>query len=235
MFFIVILILLILISKHIYELHNINYENKLYHIQNDNKEDINEKIKYRNPIIFHNLGNQIELIKNINISYLINENPGYIINDNSKLISLESFEKKDKMNIYKNEKMCDDFNLRILFDKIYESLSSKIHFNKKYYLTLLKGYNGISLKKNKHNLHLIYQITGINNIYIFNPKFKDNIIHKNNDLIKKWGIKVKLTPGIVILIPTEWYYIYETESDESIIGEIESDNYFTVLYNLLRE
>jgi hypothetical protein len=234
MIVIILLILIIFICKHIYELHNINYENNIYNIQTDNKEDINEKLRYRNPIIFHNLGNQLELIKKIDISYLINENPGYIIKDNSKLISLESFN-KDKMNIYKNEYMSKDLNLTILFDKVYESFNSKIHCNKKYYLTLLKGLNGISLKKNKHNLYLIYQISGINNIYIFNPKYKDNIFNKKNDIIKKWGIKIKLTPGLVILIPTEWYYIYETESDESIIGEIESDNYFTVIYNLLRD
>ena len=234
MIIIVLIIIIILVCKHIYEIHNINYENNIYHMQNNNKEDISEKIKYRNPIIFHNLGNQIELIKDINISYLIDKNPGYIINDNLKLISLESFSKKEKMTIYKNEKACNDLNLNILFDKIYEPLSSNIHCNKNYYLSILKGLNGISLKKNKHNLYLLYQINGISTIYIFNPKFKDNIINKSNDSIKKWGIKIRLIPGLVILIPIEWYYIYETESEETIIGEIECDNYFTVLYNLLR-
>ena len=62
---------------------------------------------------------------------------------------------------------------------------------------------------------------------------RNDIISKDNDVIKKYGQKISLTQGLVLSIPIEWMYFYETH-DESIIGEIESDNYFTVIYNNLR-
>jgi hypothetical protein len=74
---------------------------------------------------------------------------------------------------------------------------------------------------------------GQSKVYLFNPKHKNDIMNKDNNEIKKYGQKINLTQGLVLYIPVEWYYFYETE-DESIIGEIESDNYFTVIYNNLR-
>ena len=100
-------------------------------------------------------------------------------------------------------------------------------------MSLLKGSNTISLTQNKHNLLLIHQIIGESKLYLFNPKHKRNIIGRDNNEIKKYGHKINLTSGLVLYIPVEWYYFYETEN-ESIIGEIESDNYFTVIYNSLR-
>ena len=66
------------------------------------------------------------------------------------------------------------------------------------------------------NLLLLNQIQGKSKLYLFNPKHKNDIINKNNDEIKKWGIKINLVPGLVIYIPIEWYYIYEI-NEESII------------------
>lgn len=236
MILVIFLILLIFIIKHIYEIYNINHENKLYQLQNGNKEDITEYLKYRNPILVHNLGNKDNNINEINIKSLIKDNPGYFINDNSKIISFETFNRDDidNMNIYKNKELCRDFNLNKLYDNIYSSFESLIHCNKNYYLSLFKGNNGISLTKNKHNLLILYQISGVSIIYIFNPKFINDIKNKNNDEIKKWGIKVKLVPGLVLYIPIEWYYIFETDTKDSIMGEIECDNYFTFLYNSIR-
>jgi len=56
---------------------------------------------------------------------------------------------------------------------------------------------------------------------------------KDSTAIKKYGQKINLTQGLVLYVPVEWLYLIETE-DESITGEIESDNYFTVIYNNLR-
>jgi hypothetical protein len=58
-------------------------------------------------------------------------------------------------------------------------------------------------------------------------------MNKENNEIKKYGQKINLTQGLVLSIPVEWRYFYETDN-ESIIGEIESDNFFTVVYNNLR-
>jgi hypothetical protein len=68
---------------------------------------------------------------------------------------------------------------------------------------------------------------------LFNPKHIHDINGKSNESIKKYGQKINLTQGLVLYIPIEWYYFYECE-DESILGEITSDNYFTVIYNNLR-
>ena len=100
-------------------------------------------------------------------------------------------------------------------------------------MSLLKGKNMIPLQKNKHNLYLIHQIYGQSKLYLFNPKHIHDIKDKSNESIKKYGQKINLTQGLVLYIPVEWYYFYESE-EESIIGEITSDNYFTVIYNNLR-
>ena len=118
-------------------------------------------------------------------------------------------------------------------NEIYKPFESTIHCNKNYSLSLFKGSNAISLTQNKHNLLLIHQIQGVSKLYLLNPKHKQDIILKDNNEIKKWGQKINLVSGLVLYIPIEWYYFFETDED-SIIGEIESDNYFTVLYNNLR-
>ena len=100
-------------------------------------------------------------------------------------------------------------------------------------MSFYKGLNSIALTKNKHNLCLINQIYGQSKLYLFNPKHKNDIINKPNDSIKKYGQKINLTQGLSLYIPVEWYYFYECEN-ESIIGEILCDNYFTVIYNNCR-
>ena len=234
-FYLLFIIILILIGKHIYEIHNFNYEANIEQLQSANKEEIFEKYKERKPLLIHNLGTKNDKIRELTIQKLISENPGYIINDKQKNISLSVFDdpKVNQMNIYKNSKLCKDLNLENDMNDIYKPFESKIHCNKKYYLSLLKGSNAISLTQNKHNLLLIHQIQGVSKLYLFNPKHKQDIILKDNNEIKKWGQKINLVSGLVLYIPIEWYYFFETDED-SIIGEIESDNYFTVLYNNLR-
>ena len=58
-------------------------------------------------------------------------------------------------------------------------------------------------------------------------------MNKNIGSIKKYGQKINLVQGLVLYVPVEWLYLIETE-DVSITGEIEADNYFTVVYNNLR-
>ena len=80
---------------------------------------------------------------------------------------------------------------------------------------------------------MINQIYGQSKLYLFNPKHKNDILNKPNDSIKKYGQKINLTQGLSLYIPVEWYYFYECEN-ESIIGEILCDNYFTVIFNNCR-
>ena len=74
---------------------------------------------------------------------------------------------------------------------------------------------------------------GNTTFYIFNPKHVEDIINKSNQEIKKWGFKIILKPDIILYLPPDWYYIYETK-DVSIMNINECDNYFTWAYNCLR-
>lgn len=234
-FYFLLLVIIVITSKHIYEIHNINHMGILEQLQSPNKQEILEKLQNRNPLLIHNLGNKNNILKDISINNFIKDNPGHIINHNEKYISLNYFANDEiqSMNIYKNKDLSKQFNINNIFDTIYDPFYSQIHCNKNYYMSLLKGNNNTLVTQNKHNLLLIYQLFGISTIYIFNPKHKNEIIHKNNDEIKKFAYKLNLSKGLVVYIPIEWYYFFETD-EESIIGEIECDNYFTAIYNNLR-
>lgn len=225
--------IIILMVKHIYEIHKINYQATIEQLQSANSDEIFELFKERKPLLIHNHGNKHEKYNNLSFKQLSQDNPGLIIKDNTRFLSLDSFVDDKQMYVSRNESIYQSLNLKNFFDHIYEPFKSKIHCNQKYLLSLLKGKNMIPIDKNKHNLHLIYQIYGQSKIYIFNPKHKNDIENKSNESIKKYGQKINLTQGLILYIPIEWYYFYECE-DESIIGEILSDNYFTVVYNNIR-
>jgi len=230
---IIFLFIAILIGKHLYEIHNYNHNAILEQLQSANKEEINELLKERKPLLIHNLGNKHEAYNDLSFHKLSDENPGHIIHDKNRYLSLKSFVDEKQIYLYKNEDLCDSLRLRRFFDEIYLPFQSQIHCNNNYFMTLLKGSNTIPLTQNKHNLHLIHQIYGQSKLYLFNPKHKHDIMDKENNEIKKYGQKINLSQGLVLYIPVEWYYFYECDG-ESIIGEIEYDNYFTVIYNNLR-
>ncbi len=232
-FYLLILMIIILMIKHIYEIHNVNNNAILEQLQNANSEEIFEHLKERKPLLIHNLGNKHEKYNNLSFDKLSSDNPGLIFKDQNRYLSLKSFTEEDNIFIYKNPDIYKSLNLKELFDNIYSPFESKIHCNINYYLSLYKGLNSIQLNQNKHNLYIIHQIYGSSNLYLFNPKHKNDILNKSNDDIKKYGQKIKLTQGLVLYIPIEWYYFYQTDK-ESIIGETTSDNYFTIIYNNLR-
>jgi len=232
-FYLIFLTIFILIGKHIYEIHNTNHHAVLEQLQSANKEDIFEKLKERKPLLIHNLGNKKEEYNQLSFLKLSNDNPGLILHDKNRYISLKSFVDESQIYVNHNDTLCDSLKLKSLFDEIYNPFQSQIHTNKKYYMSLLKGKNMIPLTKNINNLYLIHQIYGQSKLYLFNPKHIQDIKGKSNESIKKYGQKINLTQGLVLYIPVEWYYFYESE-DESILGEITSDNYFTVIYNNLR-
>ena len=232
-FYLIFLTIIILTIKHIYEIHNINTNAVLEQLQSANSEEIFEHLKERKPLLIHNLVNKYEKYNNLSFDKLSQDNPGLIIHDNNRYLSLKSFTEERNMYLYKNKDLYESLHLKELFDTIYEPFSSGLHTYKRYLMSLYKGLNSIELTKNKHNLCLINQIYGQSKLYLFNPKHKHDILNKSNDSIKKYGQKINLTQGLSLYIPVEWYYFYECEN-ESIIGEILSDNYFTVIYNNCR-
>ena len=234
--FIIILTLIILTCKHIYEIHNFNHNAVLQQIQSANSTEITELIKERSPLVIHNLGTKSESMnEDITLQSLNAMNPGYIISDNGKNVALSSFSSEDvnQMSVYRNNKMTKDLNVEGIYDTIYKPFSGNLHCNVTNSMSLFKGSNAITLTINKHNLLLIHQIQGKCNLYLFNPKHREDILGLENNAIKKYGQKLSVEEGLVIYIPPEWYYFYETEG-ECIIGEIQCDNYFTVIYNTLR-
>ena len=232
-FYLIFLTIVILTIKFIYEIYNINSNAVLEQLQSANSGEIFEHLKERKPLLIHNLVNKYEKYNNLSFEKLSEDNPGLIIHDNNRYLSLKSFNDEKNMYIYKNKELYESLHLKELFDKIYEPFSSQLHIYKRYLTSFYKGLNSIILTKNKHNLCLINQIYGQSKLYLFNPKHKNDIINKSNDSIKKYGQKINLTQGLSLYIPVEWYYFYECEN-ESIIGEILSDNYFTVIFNNLR-
>jgi len=231
--YLIFLTILILTFKHIYEIHNINTSAILEQLQSANSEEIAENLKERKPLLIHNLVNKYEKFNNLSFQKLSDDNPGLIIHDENRYLALKSFSEENNMYLYRNKDLYESLHLKELFDTLYEPFSSQLHTYKRYLLSFYKGLNSIQLTKNKHNLCLISQIYGKSNVYLFNPKHKNDIILPTNDSIKKYGQKINLTQGLLLYIPVEWYYFYEVEN-ESIIGEIISDNYFTVIYNNLR-
>jgi len=232
-FYLIFLFIAIFIGKHIYEIHNYNHNAVLEQLQSANKEEINELLKERKPLLIHNLGNKHGEYNDLSFHKLSDDNPGHIIHDRNRYLSLKSFVDEKQIYLYKNNNLCDSLRLKTLFDEIYLPFQSQIQCNKNYFMSLLKGSNSIPLTQNKHNLHLIHQIYGQSKLYLFNPKHKHDIMNKDNNEIKKYGQKINLTQGLVLYIPVEWMYFFECDG-ESIIGEIETDNYFTVIYNNIR-
>ena len=59
------LFLMIIIGKHIYEIHNFNYEAIIEQLQSANKSLISEKLKERKPLLIHNLANKNDCFFNL--------------------------------------------------------------------------------------------------------------------------------------------------------------------------
>lgn len=230
-----VIFLISLFIKYIYELHSINYNASLIQVQDPNEITISELLNHKSPLLIYNLISKYSDLLEININTLITNNPGYIIKDNNKNISLSSFgeENVKQMYILDNENMINDFNLKPIFDTIIHIFNNNLSCNITHQLSILKGDNSLTLSQNKHNIQLFIQLSGKTNFYIFNPKHKNDIINKTNKEIKKWSIQINLKPGVLLSIPTNWYYMYEINS-ESILCSSYSDNYFTWPYNIFR-
>jgi hypothetical protein len=106
----------------------------------------------------------------------------------------------------------------------------------KHTISLIKGESNESLQRCVHDILLFSIIEGEGTIYLFNPKHKRDILHKENYQIKKWGHKMQLKQNNIMIIPTNWYYLIETKDTEKIIY-IRSifDTYFTWFPNLVKD
>ena len=155
---------------------------------------------------------------------------GYIINDNGKNLSLASFKVNNNMYFLNNKEIINHIGFKNPFDEIYKSFDGNLSCNCNHELSILKGSHYITLTTNKHNCEYYSQLHGETVFYLFNPKHKMDIKDKQINEIKKWAFKISLKPGIILYIPPNWDYFFETET-ESIINRTYSDNYLTYIYN----
>lgn len=232
---IIFIIIFIICFKYTNDMLDFNHTASLIHLQNPNKTNILERINEKSPILIHNLIGQHINLDEYKLEKLNENNPGYILNDNGKNIVFSSFliDEINQMSIMNNKNMLSHFNLQKSIDTINNCFIDKLSCNIDSRMSIMKGNYSINLSQNKHNSLIISQIQGESTIYIFNPKHKQEIINKENNEIKKWGIKINLKPGIILYLPPEWYYTIETDKLSSIVSS-SFDNYFTILYNYLR-
>ena len=185
------------------------------------------------------VGNDGQLFKE-NIDKL---NPIYLYKEtNFKLDDTRLNYLQDIQN-YRKDKPTFVFKNNELFERIKNDLitfepnifnDAYFHFPIQKTLTIIKGENSIPLKKCIHNYNLIGVLEGEAAIYLFNPKHKDEIMHKENHQIKKWGHKKTIQKGDILIIPPYWSFIQEIE-DGIIQYHIDIDNYFTFIPNYLKE
>jgi hypothetical protein len=225
------LLLILLISiKYCYDLHQFNPEAELIELHNCNPITIQEKYKSRSPLLIHNHP-KID----ITMKSLIQRNPGYIIIDNDKYLSFDSFDKNENpLSVYQNKKLCKDLAISSSLENISDLFLDKLHCNSQYSVSLFKNINRLTLSENKNNILILKPIQNNITIYLINPKHKIDIDGKDESSIKKWSHKIEVNENQILSIPPNWFYFYETNQNDTIIGTIQSDNYFTVVYNHFR-
>ena len=229
--FLIIIIILTIIFKYSYDLFQFNLNPDIQHIQNPNIHIIQDKIKDKSPIIIHNIIDDNNIFQNFTYEKIINDNPGYIINHNNKFISLDTFKNKNsQIAIHMNQNLVNDLNINNSLNNIFYYFNNNLICNQKNYLSFFKGNNAISLTQNKNYGLILFQIYNNSTLYLFHPKHKNDIINKENKIIKKWAYKINLKPNIIIHIPSQWYYFYES-NDSSIISTITYDTLFTFPFN----
>jgi len=102
--------------------------------------------------------------------------------------------------------------------------------------------NSISIYKNKntdlehcHDLGIsVYILHGSTKIFLLNPKHKEDIKDKENKNIKKWAHIKTLEKGDFLIIPTNWYYFFETK-DDCLLYKSKKNNIFTFFPNFIRD
>lgn len=220
-----IIFLIIIFIKSIIYVHKFNENAQLINI--NDIEKITKGKKILDPLLL-DYGN----IEDIDFSNFVKENMNSHYEQYDTIIRLLDFYLNKDVYIYKNPKLLKDLKLKNKIEEIHSIFKLQLSNNEKYFLSVFQGNNKINLQKNIHDIMLIYCIDGACNINILNPKHKDLIDYKKDNL-DKWHIDIELKEGMILYIPCEWYYKMETKEDCKLL-HAESDTYFTSLYNEYR-
>ena len=146
-------------------------------------------------------------------------------------LRLSDFDTLNDVYIYKNDELHKDLNIKNISENIIEKFQNMYSFNNKYYCSLLKGKVDIKSEKNRNNICLLGCLHGRCTVYLYNPKHKSML---KEDNIKKYGIKIDFENDKLLYIPSEWYYSIHN-NENSVLLHLQSDTYFTSLYNEYRE
>ena len=225
----------IIVAKCIHELHKFNYNGRIQQLQSLNSVVVQESLKQKEPLVIHNVRIPTE---DLTHETLVSQNPGYIVQDQKKQVLLSTLTDKDvdHMVFYKNQILAQDTKIAQELDQMTKPFDTKLSCGKTCSLSVLKGNAIIQLSQNIHDTLILYQIQGHCTLYLINPKHAEDIQappKKETDQLKKWAHKVNVEPLLLISIPTNWFYFYES-NEPMIQGVIESDTYPTWLYNRLR-
>tara|TARA_B100002051_G_scaffold247640_1_gene256852 strand:- start:1265 stop:1951 length:687 start_codon:yes stop_codon:yes gene_type:complete len=222
--YIILIIYIILVFYNKIKLQNYNKNGIILQIEDIN--DVSKQLNTLHPMVTSD-------IFFITIDDLLNIKSSYIIKDSDNFISLKSFKEENQIYIYKNKNIICDFEIiqKINFPfKIFNDYNYL--FPIKYSMSLFKGNINTTLTYANHNYNIIGILDGESTFYLFNPKHKKDIINKNLNEIKKWAHKITLSKSFIILIPTNWYFIQEINTN-CIQYHIDIDTYFTFIPNIL--
>lgn len=217
-------IIIILFFKNIQNIHKYNANSKLIKI--DNIKLLKQNKKILDPIL-------LEYNINVNIDYnnILSNNIYNIYKQHDIDIRLIDFNYYNNLYIFNNEKLIKDIKLIDNIKEIHDIFKLNTSINAKYSCSIFKGINNINLIKCKNDITLISCIEGKCNIYLYNPKHKNDIqINKKN---YKCAINVNLNKDNTLYIPPNWYYDIETQNDCKLLHAY-SDTYFTSIYNIFR-
>jgi len=194
------------------------------------KDKIMVELQNKCPLVINDIPNTFGLtIEHMNYGI-----PGYIINDKDTLISLHQLHNSTSINIHRNSKLIDDYNLQDNLTHTTELFSDYMSSPPEYSLSLYRGTQHIPLTKNYRETLLIQPISGKVIIFLFNPKHELDIKGLEPSSIKKWAVKLDITDTQLVYVPPEWSYFYES-SEESIVSHIEFDSYQSYLFNYIRK
>ena len=230
---IIFLLVGIFIVKSIHELHKFNYSASVQQLQSLNSVVVQESLRNKEPLIIHNVS--IKGDEELTHETLVSNNPGYIVQDGAKqvLLSTLSDTNVDQMSFYKNAKISEDIGLSRRMETIASPFETNMSCGRRCSLSILKGDNVTHLAQNTHDILVLYQIQGHCSLYLINPKHTEDIKGKSSPQLKKWSHKITLEPNLLVSVPPNWYFFYET-NEPMIQGVIESDTYPTWMYNQLR-
>ena len=178
----------------------------------DEKKFINE-LSYLNPLKFY-----------ISINHNSENLPVKYILDGNEINLYDSYSLNQFLFIHKRKEILP-YDSNKYINKLMEN---KYLYPLNHSISIYKKNVIIPIERCIHNYNFIGIIDGETTIYLFNPKHKQDIINKQNNEIKKWGHKIVLKRGDCISIPTNWYYIQET-NDKCIQYHIDIDTIFTFI------